>query len=209
MPIAGGGGAEVEAVGDDARKFISENCTRCHNDTRKAARLDLTGLPYDPEDPGNVAMWVKIHDRVTAGEMPPEDAEQQPDPARRKSFVAGLGDTFVASEKRQMAGEGRATRRRLNRFEYENALRDLLGVPTAQVAGQLPQDGEAYRYNKSAEALDVSYLTMQRFITAADHAMREAMSQRLNRPPTTVTKVVRPRRAVADACVPARPRMGR
>src|SRR3954453_20847957 len=81
LPAAGGGGATVEGVGDDARKFISENCTRCHNDTKKAARLDLTSLPYNPEDPGNFATWVKVHDRVTAGEMPPEDAEHQPEAA--------------------------------------------------------------------------------------------------------------------------------
>src|SRR5439155_17435561 len=133
-------------------------------------------------------LWVKIHDRVAAGEMPPEDAEQKPDAARRKTFVAGLGDTFMASERQQMASEGRSSRRRLNRFEYEKSLRDLLGVPTAQLAGQLPQDGEAHRFNKSAEALDVSYLTMQRFISAADYAMREAMSQQLSRPPKTVAK---------------------
>ena len=54
--------------------------------------------------------------------------------------------------------------RRLNRQEYENALRDLLGVPWAQIANRLPEDGEAYRFNKSGEALDISYLQMARFM---------------------------------------------
>jgi hypothetical protein len=178
----------AEAVPDDARTFISDTCARCHNGVKKVGRLDLTTLAYDPEDRGNFAIWVKIHDRVAAGEMPPEEAKQ-PDPAKRGAFVAELAGTFIASEKRQMAGEGRAVQRRMNRFEYENALRDLLGIPMAQIAGQLPQDGEAYRYNKSAEALDVSYLTMQRFISAADFAMRQAISQRLDRPPKAVTKL--------------------
>ena len=44
----------------------------------------------------------------------------------------------------ESVGEGRSTQRRMNRFEYENALRDLLGVPMAQVAAQLPEDGEAH-----------------------------------------------------------------
>jgi hypothetical protein len=178
----------IEAVSEAARTFVSDTCVRCHNSVKKTARLDLTTLAYDPEDRGNFALWVKVHDRAASGEMPPEEA-RQPDPAKRKAFVADLADTFIASEKRQMGGEGRATQRRMNRFEYENALRDLLGIPMAQIAGQLPQDGEAYRFNKSAEALDVSFLTMQRFMSAADFAMRQAISQQLNRPQKTVTKL--------------------
>jgi hypothetical protein len=179
----------TESVPETARTFISESCARrCHNSEKKVARLDLTTLAYDPDDRGNFALWVKVHDRAAAGEMPPEDAKQ-PDPAERKAFVADLAHTFIASEERQMAGEGRAIQRRMNRFEFENALRDLLGIPMAQIASQLPQDGEAYRFNKSAEALDVSYLTMQRFISAADFAMRQAISQKLTQPPKAVVKL--------------------
>src|SRR6185436_6891838 len=178
-----------ENVSDAQRKFISDYCARCHNDVRKVANLDLTSLAYDSTDAGNFATWVKVHDRVAAGVMPPEDAKQQPDAAKRASFVAALADTCTASEKRRLGGEGRATQRRMNRLEYENALRDLLGIPMAQIAAQLPQDGEAHRYNKSAEALDVSFLTMQRFVSAADFAMRTAISQQFNRPAKTVTKL--------------------
>jgi hypothetical protein len=187
-PPSDGAGPRVEGVPDAARGFISNYCGRCHNDRRRAANLDLTSLPYDPADAGNFALWVKVHDRAAAGEMPPEDADQ-PEASERNAFVAALADTYVASEGRRRAGEGRATQRRMNRFEYENALRDLLGVPTAQLAGQLPQDGEAHRYNKSAEALDVSFLTMQRFVSAAGFAMRTAIGQQLNRPAKTVTKL--------------------
>jgi hypothetical protein len=178
-----------ERVSDAQRKFISDYCARCHNESRKVANFDLTSLAYDPADAGNFATWVKVHDRVAAGAMPPEDAKQQPDPARRALFVAGLADTCATSEMRRLGSEGRATQRRMNRLEYENALRDLLGIPMAQIASQLPQDGEAHRYNKSAEALDVSFLTMQRFVLAADFAMRTAISQKLNRPAKTVSKL--------------------
>lgn len=114
----------VEQVSGGAKNFVSDNCIRCHNDVKKTARLDLKSLAYDPEDRGNFALWVKIHDRVAAGEMPPEESKQ-PDPTKRAAFVASLADTFVASENRQMAGEGRSTQRRLNRFEFENALSTL------------------------------------------------------------------------------------
>lgn len=178
----------IDDLPSGARTFISNTCTRCHNPKRFAGRLDLTSFAYNPNDQSNFALWVKVHDRVAAGEMPPEDAKQ-PDPGARKTFVEVLANTFIASEKQQMAGEGRAVQRRMNREEYENALRDLLGIPMAQIANQLPQDGEAYRFNKSAEALDVSFLTMQRFISAADFAMRTAISQQLVHPQKTITKL--------------------
>src|SRR3712207_8887451 len=54
-------------------------------------------------------------------------------------------------------------------FPYTTLFRSLLGVPWAQVAGRLPEDGEAYHFNKSAEALDVSYLQVARFMRSEEH----------------------------------------
>ena len=48
-------GPHVEAVPEAARNFISDYCTRCHNDDRKVANLDLKSLAYDPADAGNFA----------------------------------------------------------------------------------------------------------------------------------------------------------
>ena len=147
-------GAVDPSAPDDA--FISDYCTTCHNDVSQKGRLDLTSLEFEPGDPANLAVWIKVHDRVEAGEMPPR-SRARPDATRQKAFVEGLAQSIVAAERVALAGEGRAIQRRLNRHEYENALRDLLGVPWAQIAGRLPEDGEAYHFNKSAEALDVSY----------------------------------------------------
>ena len=120
--------------------------------------------------------------------MPPR-GKARPDADRQKAFVEGLARSIVAAERAALAGEGRAIRRRLNRHEYENALRDLLGVPWAQVASRLPEDGEAYHFNKSGEALDVSYLQMARFMDSADYAMRLAMATHLERPAKTTRKL--------------------
>lgn len=53
------------------RGFLEEHCTRCHDEVDNKARLDLTGLAFAPGDPANLAAWIKVHDRVKAGEMPP------------------------------------------------------------------------------------------------------------------------------------------
>src|SRR4051812_40932620 len=134
------------------RAFVIDHCTGCHNAEDKKGRLDLTTLAFDPKDAANLAVWVKVHDRVAAGEMPPR-SRPRPDPTGQKVFVEGVARSIVAAERAALAGEGRGTLRRLNRHEYENALRDLLAVPWAQVADRLPEDGEAHRFNKSGEAL--------------------------------------------------------
>ncbi len=127
-----------------ADAFFDENCASCHNDIDKAGRLDLTSLTYAPENPANFLTWVKIHDRLQAGEMPPKK-KKRPDPTELES-------------------------------------------PMLQVKEQLPEDGEAYRYNKVGDALDVSHVQMSRFMRAADYAIREVMSSQLNRPPTKIVR---------------------
>ena len=68
-------------------------------------------------------------------------------------------------------------------------MRDLLGVPWAQIADRLPEDGEAYHFNKSGEALDVSYLQIARFMDSADYAMRLAMGMHIERPAKMTRKL--------------------
>src|SRR5688572_15990474 len=57
----------AEPVGPD-RVFIGDHCTGCHNAEEKKGRLDLTSLAFDPKDAANLAVWVRVHDRVAAGE---------------------------------------------------------------------------------------------------------------------------------------------
>jgi Protein of unknown function (DUF1592)/Protein of unknown function (DUF1588)/Protein of unknown function (DUF1585)/Protein of unknown function (DUF1587)/Protein of unknown function (DUF1595)/Planctomycete cytochrome C len=168
--------------------FVKDYCASCHNEQSKKGRLDLTDLAFDTKDAANLALWIKVHDRVKAGEMPPS-TRARPDVARQKSFVENLSKTIIAAERTALAGDGRAMLRRLNRQEYENALRDLLDVPWAQIAHRLPEDGEAYRYNKSGEALDVSYVQMARFMDSANYAMRLAMATGMERPAKTTRKL--------------------
>ncbi len=186
-PAAQNGTAD-KGITTGEKKFIEDNCSECHNTDLKTGSLDLTTQTYDPDDRGNFALWVKIHDRVQKHEMPPKDADQ-PDDAARAGFVGNIADTLRASEVIQMAGEGRAVQRRMNRYEYENALRDLFDLPLAQLKEKLPQDGEAYRFNKSGESLDVSFVQMDRFMSTAGDAMRLALSQEMNRMPTTTVKM--------------------
>src|SRR4029079_10834051 len=104
------------------------------------------------------------------------------------SLVNKLATALRTYEAEQTATAGRAKLRRLNGYEYENALRDLLSAPWLQVRGQFPEDGEAFRYNKIGSALDVSHVHMSRYMTAADYAIRQILSVAYERPPTSTIR---------------------
>jgi len=167
--------------------YTDKYCSSCHNDEDKSGRLDLTSLTLDLTATSDFAAWVKVHDRLGAGEMPPKE-KKRPDAAETAAFLAALRTTLVTHDRDLVAREGRATQRRLNGYEYENALRDLLGAPWLQLRGQFPDDGEANRYNKIGDALDVSHVHMTRYMAAADYAIRQVLSVKFVQPPTSVVR---------------------
>jgi len=168
------------------RVFLNKNCAACHNRKTASGGLDFAAAAFRPLEAANYAFWVKVHDRVSKGEMPPK-AMPQPSPASRATFLAALSQPLTAIQDAQARRTGRSVWRRMNRYEYENTLRDLFGAPWLQIRDMLPEDGLAFRFNKVGEALDVSHVQMSRYLAAADYALREAMAQQPARP-ETVTK---------------------
>jgi uncharacterized protein DUF1592/uncharacterized protein DUF1588/uncharacterized protein DUF1585/uncharacterized protein DUF1587/uncharacterized protein DUF1595/cytochrome c len=187
--LAGSFASGAEPASAEIARFTKQHCTSCHNGLDRQGGLDLKVLRYTPDDAENFALWVKIHDRVQAGEMPPKDADR-PSAADSSAFVKALEASLVAADKQVVARDGRASQRRLNRYEFESAVRDLLRAPWLAVKNELPEDGEAELFNKIGDALDVSHVQITRFMQAANTAMRQVMTVELLRqelpPPTTV-----------------------
>lgn len=169
------------------RPFLERHCVACHDAEARKGGLDLTALEFSPADVTNFSKWVLVHDRVQSGEMPPKK-KARPGAEETEAFLKIISTPLIAAEQARTAAEGRATRRRLNRYEYENALRDLLHAPWLQIRDTLPEDGEAHRFNKVGDALDVSHVQMARYLGAADYALRQAMATHATRPETRVTR---------------------
>ena len=181
------------AAAVDPAAFLKKNCAGCHSGPAKMGNLDLTALAYPVSgttklDPPTVEKWVKVHDRLAAGEMPPKAIRQRPDVLETKAFLSSLSATLTAQQRLETAGEGRTTQRRLNGYEYENSLRDLLSAPWLQIKGQFPDDGEAFRFNKIGDALDVSHVHLARYLAAADYAIRQVISVPYATVPTTTRR---------------------
>lgn len=167
--------------------FLKAHCFECHDTDTAKGNLDLTKASFDLNDRQVQARWVKVHDRVASGEMPPKK-KARPEPAAAKAFLTNLAQPLIAADDHRETTEGRATLRRLNRLEYENAVRDLLGVPWLQIKGILPEDGEAHRFIKSGEALDISHVQMAQYLAAAEYALRQTLLANVDPPARTTTR---------------------
>jgi hypothetical protein len=126
--------------------LFDNHCVECHDGAEAEGGLNLLSLEWNLEDPHFTAVWVKIHDRLASGEMPPKD-ESRLDEVERGAAVKALASRITRFQEKRYAKHGRAVSRRVNRFEYENILRDLLHDPHLKIADQLPLDVTVHGLN--------------------------------------------------------------
>ncbi len=154
--------------------LLEKHCVECHDAETKKGDFDLTALKPELTNPQVYAQWVKVYDQIASGEMPPAK-KPRPVTAATAGYLNELRLKLWVAEESRIQREGRTVKRRLNRFEYENTLRDLLRAPWLDVRESLPEDTEAHRFNKSGEALDVSHVQLARYISTADEALRQVL----------------------------------
>lgn len=160
----------------DSRKFLQRYCGDCHSGADAEAGLDVVGLTEQLDEAAVFASWERIHDRISAGEMPPEDADQ-PAAQESRAFLKGLSSRLVAAH-RQRRG---TVLRRLNRNEYQNTLNDMFGTHL-DLAGMLPEDGRSHEFDNVGEALGISMVQLQLYMEAAGLVFDTAVADRTTAP---------------------------
>jgi hypothetical protein len=174
------------ATAAEPRAFMEKHCFECHDAETKKGGLDLTTLRYDAAKPEK---WVQLHDAVAAGEMPPAKRKSQPTPAERAAFVAELGGRLTADI--AAAHPHRIGLRRLTRLEFENSLKDLLGLPRLDITALLPADGRVSGYDKIGSGLDLSPGHLAAYQEAVEKALDVAIATQ-STPPRAYKKRVYP-----------------
>ncbi len=157
--------AAPDHVGPDFA-FLNQHCLNCHNTEEKEGGLDLESLAFSPREPANFAHWVKVHDKVARGEMPPKK-RSRPEPAALKAFLTKLGGELTTADATRQRIEGRARVRRLNRVEFEHTLSDLFEVPLS-IRGTLPPDAQGAGFDTVGAALNVSAVQMESYLESLD-----------------------------------------
>ncbi len=155
--------------------FFKAHCLECHDKASHEGGLDLSSLKFEPTNAENFAKWVKIHDRIESGEMPPKQSKR-PAGTDVAEVTKSLKTTLIAAEQAKLKGEGQTGVRRLTKAEYENTIRDLFDMPGIALQGNLPADGSAHGFDKNSDALDISHVNMAKYVEAADHTLNLAIA---------------------------------
>lgn len=163
--------------------LLKNSCFDCHDGESAEADLDLSSQAFDLNERRIRDRWILIHDRVKAGEMPPDPSALTD--GDRQSLVKSLHDKIAAADRADVLANGRGPLRRLNRDEYQQNLRDVLLLPYLDIRDMLPEDREAHRFNKTASALDMSRVQLAAYLDAAEAALRQAMAGGPKPPPVT------------------------
>jgi hypothetical protein len=160
-----------------AAPFFEKYCFDCHDAESKKGGLDLSALRMES---AQTAEWIKIYDAVVQAEMPPR-RKTQPQADERAGFARELDARILALG--SSAPRSRLGLRRLTRKEFENALRDVLGLERLDITALLPADGRVAGYDKIGSALDISAAHLAAYEEAVEKALDAAIATRSEAPP--------------------------
>ena len=177
------------------RPFLAKNCTSCHNTKVRVADLDLSSYENSSSVLADRDRWEHIVEKIETRQMPPPGAPY-PGAEQRKAVVDWIRGEFNRADRSVKPNPGRVTARRLNRAEYNNTMRDLLGLDL-RPADDFPADDSGYGFDNIGDALSLSPVLMEKYLTAAERVVRAALFGR-EAPKPTVTRHQPPYRLGLD-----------
>jgi hypothetical protein len=170
-------GAPQGSVPTDANQaqanqaMVKKYCMTCHNDKLRTGGLTLESLDFN-NIPAGAETWEKVIRKLHTGSMPPQGMPR-PDAATLDGFAKWLE---VSIDRAALAkpNPGRSTLHRLNRTEYQNAIKDVLGLEVDATA-LLPNDDESYGFDNIADVLKTSPVLLERYLSASWNISRLAV----------------------------------
>ena len=161
------------AYDSTVQPVLRQFCIKCHGSetTEAGLRLDDADLDFGKR---SVAMrWTEIMDRINAGEMPPDD-EPQPSGQQLTSVVEWIATELRRREAAIQSTGGQVVMRRMNRAEYNNTIRDLVGI-NFRPADDFPADPPAFGFDNIGAAQNVSPMQMEQYLAAAREVVDRAI----------------------------------
>ncbi len=177
-------GSDANPADDPARVFFARHCQSCHTGPKARGHFRLEDLGPDFSDRANRERWLAVLDQIKTGTMPPKEKPRPPshDVQVAANWIRGqVEKATIASRSTQ----GRVALRRLTRAEYENTVRDLLGVEV-DLKDLLPADPATNGFDNRAETQHVSSFLMEQYLEAADCVLDAAIANKAR--PQTVKR---------------------
>ncbi len=160
---------------DQSTQFVSTYCITCHgSDTQKADRRfdDLGDAITDLQQ---LELWQEIVDQLNLGEMPPPK-KKQPAAGEKAKTIASI-TVGIAAARAKLASSGQHTvMRRLNRFEYQQTISDLLSlnVQAWNPAADFPPDVKVHGFDNNGRELVTSGMLLDHYLIAAEEVVARA-----------------------------------
>ena len=151
--------------------FFRKHCIRCHGSKTSEGEVRLDQLSPLISDEQMAERWQEVLDVLNAGDMPPED---QPQPKRDEfaGLIGTLTDGLFKARKR-LVDSRHVTLRRLNKREYANTIRHLLGVPVDTKG--LPADGMVEGFDTIGDAHFMSTVQFEKYLELGREALNMAL----------------------------------
>lgn len=158
--------AAPASLPDKLKPLIESHCLECHGEDVQKGKLRL-------DQEVSMSTWIKVHDRIAAGEMPPKKSDQ-PSQAMKDEALKLLSDSLHAASLEKQRTQGRVALRRLNGIEYENTVRELVGT-RVKLKEMLPEENSAGGFDNVSAVLDLSSTHLLLYQEAAEKAVTSAI----------------------------------
>ncbi len=156
----------------DVRPFLTEYCVECHGPNAQEADLRIDTLDPTFDDRYSAEIWSEVLDRLNGGDMPPEE-KPRPDSSQQEVVTDWITASLqIAIEKQQQNG-GQVVLRRLNRNQYNNTIRDLIGLDY-KPADAFPEDPSGFGFDNVGTALNLSPSHIEQYLQTAREIVRRA-----------------------------------
>jgi hypothetical protein len=163
------GAAEFRA---DIRPILQTYCFDCHGDGMSKGKVAFDSFKSDQAAVEDRELWWKALKNLRANLMPPAN-KPRPTPQEREVIAHWIkGDVFGIDP--QNPDPGRITIHRLNRVEYRNTIRDLLGVDF-NTAAEFPPDDTSFGFDTIADVLTLPPMLLEKYIDAAEKVVAQAV----------------------------------
>lgn len=166
--------APVVAMPAQHQSLLRDHCGKCHGEQQQEGNFRVDDLPLTITTLESAERWQKVLNQLNSGDMPPDD-EKQPDGVAKTNFLDDLAHVMVAARKSLGDQHGVITMRRLNRREYRNTLRELLGVEIN--VSELPPDTASEGFDTAGANLFMSSNQFEQYQSLGLEALTEAFER--------------------------------
>jgi mono/diheme cytochrome c family protein len=155
------------------KPVFAKYCVTCHNDKKKSGELSLERLTDTASASKERDLWDKVKEYLGNREMPPK-GKPQPSEAERQAVIAWIDTATARADCDGPRDPGRPTIRRLNRVEYDNTIRDLIGL-NLKPADVFPSDDVGYGFDNIGDVLSLPPILLEKYLAAAEKVLDAAV----------------------------------